>query len=132
MPDYGTTGGAIGGIAFIATADAMYNVYSAVHSSIWSAGNFGTDEETRRSAKKYLAVAVGKSLLLAGITSTIMKSWWPMFAWLVVNGMMVPLYFDALNQAKRKQRMGLGLPPDEDGRGAFIHRRSDTPAYGNR
>lgn len=118
----------IAGVLFIGTVDAMYNVYSAVHSSLWSAENFGTDEPTRSAARYYVGVAVVKSGVLALLTAWIARRVWPLIAWAVVNAMMVPMYARALRNAADRNgggRYAAGLAADV---GVF----AETPAGGSR
>jgi hypothetical protein len=93
----------MGGIGWAAA------IFSAVHSSLWSARNFGDSPEKAQTCKSYSYVAAGFTLGTAGFASILAKSGWIFAGALVFTGLMVAGYRHSLTQANGSSGKGAEL-----------------------
>jgi hypothetical protein len=101
MADLGTPGVSreLGAVLLLQSAMMTLDAYSTFQSSPWTAESFGADENKAKSAREYLRHAVGFSMIYAGASAYMARSWWPVAGALVTNGYLVWLYERALGRA---------------------------------
>ena len=87
------------GIEFLVGVGGAAGVFSAVHSSLWSARNFGDTAETAASCRTYSWVAAGATIAFTGFGSLLTKSVWPLAGGLAFTALMLVGYRHSLAQA---------------------------------
>lgn len=90
--------GAIGAILFLQAATNVFDVYSALNSSPWTAENFGADPEKAASLREYVRHAVLWTGFYCGLAAVIAKSWWPVYGFVIANVYLVWLYERAVRR----------------------------------
>lgn len=87
------------GIEFLVGVGAGTGVFSMVHSSLWSAQNFGDNPKSAASCRSYAWVAAGATLAVTGFGSLVSKSLWPFIGGLLVSVFMLLGYRRSLRKA---------------------------------
>ena len=91
------------GIEFLVGVGAAAAIFSAVHSSLWSARNFGDTEETASSCRTFSYVAAGATLAFATVASVLTHSLWSFVGAALFTVLMMAGYRYSLNQAGSKR-----------------------------
>lgn len=87
------------GIEFLVGVGAGTGIFSMVHSSLWSAQNFGDNPESARSCLQYGWVAAGATVAITGLGSAISRSVWPLLGGILIAALMLVGYRRALAHA---------------------------------
>lgn len=87
------------GIEFLVGVGSATGVFSMVHSSLWSAQNFGSDPQAAESCLQYAWVAAGATVGVTGLGSLITRSVWPLLGGLLVVAFMLIGYRRSLAHA---------------------------------
>lgn len=91
------------GLDFLVGVGAAAGIFSSVHSSLWSARNFGRDPDTRDSCRVFSWVAAVATIATTGFGSLIARSVWPLLGGLVFTGFMMGGYRYALREAEEPE-----------------------------
>lgn len=87
------------GIEFLVGVGAGTGVFSMVHSSLWSAQNFGENPRAAESCNTYAWLAAAATLTVTGFGSLIERTVWPLIGGVSVSGFMLLGYRRSLRQA---------------------------------
>lgn len=87
------------GIEFLAAVGASFGVFSGVHSSLWSAQNFGDTPETAASCKSYAWIAAAATIGFMGTGSLITGSPYALYGGVLVSALMLLGYRRSLAKA---------------------------------
>jgi len=97
------------GIELLVGVGAGTGVFSMVHSSLWSAQNFGDNPASASSCRSYGWLAAGATVTVTGIGSLISKSIWPLLGGLLVSIFMLIGYRRSLAKANGTKPQPLSL-----------------------
>ena len=92
----------VAAILFTGAATQMYDAFSAVNSSPWTAESFGGDPEKEKSLREYVKHGLGVASVVSLIAAVIARSIWPIVGGGVAGGYMFWLYERAITRAKTK------------------------------
>jgi lipoprotein signal peptidase len=103
------------GLALAATG-LVYEVYSALMSSPWTAENFGADAEKSASARKYMWISTVNAAILGLGFSLLAGNHWPLVGTTVVSIFFILIYSHALKKGAVSGSTGWArMPKDERG-----------------
>jgi len=102
------------GIELLVGVGAGTGVFSMVHSSLWSAQNFGDNPESASSCKSYGWLAAGATVTVTGLGSIISRSVWPLLGGLLVSIFMLIGYRRSLAKANGSKPRPLELEMAEE------------------
>ena len=122
MPDLGLDGLAggrnvVGAILFLQAGTNVFDVYSALNSSPWTAQSFGADPEKRRACMEYVHHSIGVTAFYAIAAALLAGNPWPIIGMVIADGYMYWLYSRALNRAQESGSKSWGDSGSAQGAG---------------
>jgi lipoprotein signal peptidase len=103
------------GLALAATG-LVYEVYSSLMSSPWTAENFGADPEKAASARKYMWISTANAFALGIGFSLLAGQPWPLYGVIAVSIFFILIYTHALRKGAVSGSVGWAkMPKDEAG-----------------
>jgi hypothetical protein len=108
-----STGGASGrnavaAVLFMQAGMTVFDTYSTLNSSPWTAENVGADPEKMASLREYVAHAAGFSTAMCVASAVIAGSAWPIWGAVIANGYLVWIYKRAADRGKAAGSDGKG------------------------